>query len=421
MTATHSARMQEKTPIESFDVVVIGAGPAGSVSSALLRQNGYKVLVLEKEYFPRFSIGESLLPQCMEYLEQANMLDAVKKGTFQYKNGAAFSRGDEYEYFDFREKFSPGWGTTFQVQRDCFDKILADESQKQGVQIRFGHALVACEEIPNARLLTALDEDNQQYQVSAKFVLDASGFGRVLPKMLKLEKDSALAPRKSIFTHIEDNIVCPQYDRDKILITVHPKLPEVWYWLIPFSNGRCSLGVVAPTEVIDEIGTEPLACLQQLVSEGGRLANILEHAVYDTQVRSLGSYSCDVTSLYGKRYALLGNAGEFLDPIFSSGVTIAMTSASLAAAAVHKELSGQSPDWESEYADALKVGVKTFKEFVEGWYDQRFQQVVFSKQKSEGITKMISSILAGYAWDKENPYVKTPSRLSTLSEICKSA
>ncbi|MDO6566965.1 NAD(P)/FAD-dependent oxidoreductase [Alteromonas sp. 1_MG-2023] len=403
---------------EIFDIVVIGAGPAGAVSSALLNKKGYRVLVIEKQHFPRFSIGESMLPQCMTYLEQAGMLDAVEKAQFQYKNGAAFCRGNEYEHFDFREKFSPGWGTTFQVQRDSFDKILADESAKQGVTFRYGHTLTDCVMNDTLRELTVQTEQHDTYKVQARFVLDASGFGRVLPKLLNLEKPSTLGSRKSVFTHVKDNMDAPDFDRNKILITVHPKISEVWFWLIPFSNGRSSVGVVAPPAVLESMQGSPIECLQQLITEGGKLATFLKNAEFDTQCRTLGSYSCDVTSLYGDGYALLGNAGEFLDPIFSSGVTIALTSASLASEVVDKQLSGLQPDWNAEYAQKLKVGVNTFKEFVEGWYDERFQNVVFSKQKSENITRMISSILAGYAWDTENPYVRNPSRLTTLAQLC---
>src|SRR6478735_5095943 len=108
------------------EVLIIGAGPAGSVAAALLHRQGRQVLVLEREQFPRFSIGESLLPQSMEYLEQAGMLRDVVEAGFQFKNGAAFAWGDKYTAFDFRDKFSDGWGTTYQVQRGTFDKVLAD-------------------------------------------------------------------------------------------------------------------------------------------------------------------------------------------------------------------------------------------------------------------------------------------------------
>ena len=393
-----------KAQDEHYDVVVIGAGPSGSVASALLNKKGYRVLILEKEYFPRFSIGESLLPQCMTYLEQAGMLAAVEDAKFQFKNGAAFGRGDEYQFFDFREKF---------------DKILADEAQKQGVEVRFGHSLCAFETVNKLGCLTVLGEDNLEYKLTTDFVLDASGFGRVLPKMLKLEKPSTLSDRSAIFTHIQDNIVCDTYDRNKILITVHPEHSEIWYWLIPFSNGRASLGVVIPQAQLDKMSGEPIDKLQQLVAQGGKLGEILAHANYDIDVKTLGSYSCDVTQLYGDNYALLGNAGEFLDPIFSSGVTIAMTSAGLAAETLDKQLSGQQPDWEICFSEPLKAGINTFKEFVEGWYDERFQTVVFSKHKNQNVTRMLSSILAGYAWDTKNPYVKSPARLTTLAELCR--
>lgn len=120
-----------------FDVIIIGAGPSGALASALLVKKGYRVLVLEKERFPRFSIGESLLPQCMAYLEEANMLRAVHDEGFQLKNGAAFQFRSALTDFDFRRKLSPGWGTTYQVQRARFDQILADQAVTIGADIRY--------------------------------------------------------------------------------------------------------------------------------------------------------------------------------------------------------------------------------------------------------------------------------------------
>lgn len=402
-----------------FDIIVIGAGPSGAVAAALLNKKGYRVLIIEKTHFPRFSIGESLLPQCMTYLEQAGMLQAVEQARFQFKNGAAFTRGEHYTDYDFTEKFTEGRGTTFQVPRDQFDKILADEAEKQGVEVRYGHQLTAIDFDKDNATLTVNNEHADSYSVSACFVLDASGFGRVLPKLLGLEKSSTLFKRTALFTHIEDNINNPRYDRDKILITVHPDHHEIWYWLIPFSNGRSSIGVVVPQHHLDNMEGDADTKLKQLISEGRLLADFLAHAKYDEDVRSIGGYSSDVTSLYGDKFALLGNAGEFLDPVFSSGVTIALTSASLAADVVDRELSGAKPDWEACFSHPLKVGVNTFREFVEGWYDKRFQDVVFSPIKNDSVTRMISSVLAGYAWDNKNPYVKNPARLTTLATVCR--
>src|SRR3954467_9765749 len=114
---------------EKCDVLVIGAGPAGSVAAALLRKQGRQVLVVEREQFPRFSIGESLLPQSMDFLEQAGMLQAVVEHGFQFKNGASFVCGERQTAFDFRDKHSPGWGTTYQVQRADFDHLLAQQAE----------------------------------------------------------------------------------------------------------------------------------------------------------------------------------------------------------------------------------------------------------------------------------------------------
>jgi len=405
---------------KEFDVVVIGAGPSGAVVSALLNKKGYRVLVLEKEHFPRFSIGESLLPQSMEFLEQADMLTAVEDADFQFKNGAAFTYGDKYEMIDFREKFTEGRGTTFQVQRDRFDKILADEAQKQGVDIRYGQMVTEFnfDADSDEAILSVQDESGDGYEVCARFALDASGFGRVLPRLLSLDLPSKLAARTSLFTHIQDNISNSKFDRNKILITVHPVHHDIWYWLIPFNNGRSSVGVVAPEEFLEGLAGDAGVKLRTLISEAGMLATVLDGADFDTPVGTINGYSCDVKQLYGDGFALLGNAGEFLDPVFSSGVTIALKSASLAAYVVDRQLAGLQPDWDSEFVEPLKQGVNTFREFVEGWYDGCLQDVIFSENKGNDVKRMISSILAGYVWDVENPYVKNPSRLGTLAEIC---
>ena len=152
----------------SFDVTIIGAGPAGSLASALLNKMSHKVLVLERQHFPRFSIGESLLPQCMELLERAGMLTAIEDAGFQLKNGARFCRGDKQDSFDFSEKFSSGWDTTFQVQRDRFDEILAKEARRQGVEIRFGHTLTDFESMADRARLEVEDESGKSYRIETR-------------------------------------------------------------------------------------------------------------------------------------------------------------------------------------------------------------------------------------------------------------
>ena len=143
------------------DVIIIGAGPSGSIAAAQLCQKGYDVVVLEKQHFPRFSIGESLLPQCMSFIESSGMLPAVEEANFQFKNGAAFRLGDQYTEFDFTEKFSPGWGTTFQVQRGKFDHILAQQAEQCGARMFYGHEITAVNTGKQAHL-TGLDRSGRE-------------------------------------------------------------------------------------------------------------------------------------------------------------------------------------------------------------------------------------------------------------------
>ena len=408
--------------LESADILIVGAGPAGSVAAALLRRQGRQVLVIEREQFPRFSIGESLLPQSMQYLEEAGMLRAVVEAGFQYKNGAAFMKNGVYTDFDFREKHSEGWGTTYQVQRADFDHLLAKEAQKQGAEIRFRHEVLNIElGRPGGRsLVTVKDPDGEQYQVDAGFILDASGFGRILPRLLNLETPSNFPVRGAIFTHVADGIV-PQagFDRNKIRVTVHPKHTNVWFWTIPFAGGRCSLGVVAETAFLEQYKGSPTERLQMIVAEEPSLADLLKNAAWDTPARQIVGYSANVERLWGEGYALLGNAGEFLDPVFSSGVTIAVRSASLAAAALKRQFAGEAVDWQADYGAPLRRGVDTFRAFVESWYKGGFQTIIFHERQQPEIRRMISAILAGYAWDQSNPYVKeTARRLAALEATC---
>ena len=405
---------------EQHKVVVIGAGPSGSIAAAILQRKGHSVLVLERQQFPRFSIGESLLSHCLDFIEEAGMLDAVEQAGFQLKHGAAFGWGERYAEFDFRDKFTEGKGTTYQVRRADFDKLLADEAERQGVEIRYLEEIIAVDFSGDKPQLTVRRlADQSEYVIRCEFVLDASGYGRVLPRLLDLEAPSSFPVRKAVFTHVQDNITDPQFNREKILITTHPEFRDVWYWSIPFSDGFCSLGVVAHESRYADRPEDLEACLKEFVNEAPNLKRIFKDAVWSQPFRTMGGYSANVKALHGKGFALLGNAAEFLDPVFSSGVTIGMRSSSMAANLLDKQLRGESVDWENQFAVPLKKGVDTFRTYVDGWYSTEFQDVIYYPHAQADIKRMISSILAGYAWDTANPYVAdSRRRLSVLAELC---
>ncbi|WP_293206322.1 NAD(P)/FAD-dependent oxidoreductase [Parvibaculum sp.] len=403
------------------DVVIIGAGPAGSVAAALLASAGFEVEVLERAHFPRFSIGESLLPQAMEWLAEADLLRDVVEAGFQHKNGAIFRLGDKEERFDFRAKSAEGWGTTYQVRRDKFDELLARGAERKGAKILFGQTVTAMRPHSETPSLTVRDEAGTEREVTARFVLDASGFGRVLARLLDLESPTGFPNRMSIFTHVEDNIPPSAYDRNKILITVNPHNSQIWYWLIPLADGLCSIGAVGAPEHITPYGATREEQLSALVAESGLMSELLVNAKRVRDVGEISGYAARVSSLTGEGYALLGNAGEFLDPVFSSGVTIALKSALLASHALIRHLRGEAPDWDAEFAAPLSRGVETFRAYVSGWYDGTLQKIIFNQPAANAgqVKAMITSVLAGYAWDEQNPFVRNPQKyLSMVEELC---
>nr|WP_230979462.1 NAD(P)/FAD-dependent oxidoreductase [Steroidobacter gossypii] len=405
--------------MEQRDVIVIGAGPSGAIASALLNKQDWNVLVLEGQRFPRFSIGESLLAHCLDFVDEAGMLPAVERADFQFKNGAAFVRGDEYGDFDFGDKFTPGRNSTYQVQRAAFDKVLADEAQKQGVEIRYETRVTAVDNSGDMPRVRAVDPTGAEYEVQGKFLLDASGFGRVLPKLLNLEMPSNFPVRNAVFTHVADGAAPGSFDRNKIQVIVHPQHRDVWFWLIPFANGRCSLGCVARKEFFENYPAPLDERLKKLASEEPFLTRVLANATWDTPARELSGYAANVRSMHGKGFALLGNAAEFLDPVFSSGVTIAMRSASMAAGLLNRQLRGETVDWTGDFEIPLRKGVDTFRAYVKAWYDGRFQDIMFAKNQPAGIRSMICAILAGYAWDESNPFVAEPERrLDMVAKLC---
>lgn len=403
---------------ETVDVTIIGAGPSGAVAAALLRKAGHSVLVLEREHFPRFSIGESLLPQSMAYLEEAGMLRPVVEAGFQYKNGAQFVWRDQVSSFDFRDKHSPGWGTTYQVERAKFDALLIQCATDQGAEVRFGHTVLAMEP-GDAPVLEVADEHEARYAVQSRFVLDASGFGRVLPRLLDLEAPTGLPTRSAIFSHVRDGLALDVFDRDKICIATHPERRDVWFWMIPLAGGRSSVGCVAEAAFLDVAEADREARLRALIRTEPTLRRLIGDAPFLMPVRQISGYAANVARLHGPGYALLGNAGEFLDPVFSSGVTIALRSAHLAVDVLKRKLGGATVDWQAEYDVPLRKGIDTFRAFVERWYTGELQDIIYYPHQAPAIRRMISAVLAGYAWDESNPYVSDPvRRLNVLHEMC---
>ena len=405
---------------QQTDIAIIGAGPAGATMAALLADRGWRVTVLERSHFPRFAVGESLLPRCMDALEAAGMLHAVEHAGYQVKRGVTFTENDRDTSFTFDDQFTPGWSWTWQVLRADFDHRLALEAERRGAALRFGRTVESVDfSVPGAPRLQVAADDDTRTELGARFVCDASGFARVLPRLLDLDRPGRAPSRAALFTHVADHIDDADYQRDRILIGIHPEQPDVWYWLIGLAGGRASVGVIGPREWIHGIDGTPAERLQHCVAREPRLARLLAKADFDSRVGQTENYAYDIAALHGPDFALLGNAAGFVDPIFSSGVTIALESALRAVEPIDAQLRGAAVDWDAQFEAPIRAGQRVFTSFIAAWYRGALKDVFFNPAPDPAIRTMLSSILAGYVWDTDNPYVARPERrLETLCQLC---
>ncbi len=390
---------------EQVDVLVIGAGPSGTVAASIIKKAGFTVKIVEKLKFPRFVIGESLLPRCMEALEEAGFLDAVKERGFQEKFGAKFVKNGKICDYFFADQFTEGWSWTWQVPRAEFDKILADCCEQMGIPVCYETTVTGIEFNGADSVTTVEDVDGNKSQIAARFIVDGSGYGRVIPKLFNMDKPSNLPPRKAFFTHVVDTKRTMDDEPNRITIIVHQY--GIWIWVIPFSNGITSVGFVGEPKFFEATqGGTPEEQLRTLLATEPYLSERMKDVEFLFEPKVLESWSTTTSKFYGDGFVLTGNVTEFLDPVFSSGVTLATVSSQTAAKLVIKKLNGEEVDWETEYTEPMMQGVNTFRSFVMAWYEGTLDTIFFADNQVSRIKSMICSVLAGYVWDLKNPYVK---------------
>lgn len=400
----------------NFDIIVIGAGPAGTIAACKLMKEGFTVKIVEKMEFPRFVIGESLLPHCMDYLDELGLLKCIEDLKFQVKSGACFYQNEKICDFRFDNQFTePSWKYTYQVKRADFDLALAKETEKKGADLEFNAEVLNVTTSPTIQTLQYRDVANVEHTLTCRYVVDASGYGRVLPRMFDLEVPVPSPPRSAIFSHLDDS------NRTEIAgnnIFVHSFNNNTsWIWCIPFSDGTCSVGVVGNTDFVNECAENNGQKYKDLVSSFPGLHDRFVQTEYKFEPRMVTNYSVSVKQLYGEGYILCGNSTEFLDPIFSSGVTLAVSSGYKAANLVAEHLKGNAVNFE-DYSVELQKGIEVFRSYVDGWYDGSLQNIFFSENTNEDFKKQICSVLAGYIWDETNPFVrKHATILKTLNHV----
>lgn len=387
------------------DVLVIGAGPSGTVAASHVHQGGLSVRIVEKQRFPRFVIGESLLPRCMESLESAGFLPALESVGFQKKDGARFVYNGQVCDFDFNRQFSQGWTWTWQVPRAEMDQVMAQECERQGIPVDYETEVVEIGFEPDHSITRIRRATGEEEEIKARFIIDGSGYGRVIPRLLHLDRPSHQPPRKSILCHLGDPLRGEGSQAQRITIYVQEK--KTWIWVIPFSNGTTSLGFVSDPDFFDSLPQDPREAYRALLQSEPELARRFDPVDFQFEPRVLQGWSVRTERLYGPGFVLTGNATEFLDPVFSSGVTLAVVSAERAGKLLVRQLArGEAVDWETEYTQFIQQGVDVFRTYVNAWYDGTLLDVFFAPRPNEENRSRICSVLSGYVWDQGNTFVR---------------
>ncbi len=390
------------------DVLIIGGGPAGSIAAIKLGKAGYSVELVEKVKFPRFVIGESLLPRCNELLDESGILDVVKNADFQFKGGVAFeNEEDGIKVINFEHNMGQNHNSSFQVRREIFDKLLLDQAQKAGANITMESEVTAYDKEEN--VVTVIHKDGNKEQYHTKKVIDASGYGRVLPRLLDLDSDSNLELRNAIFCRVENDIRPKDYTEGYIYVYVVGD-NDAWIWNIPLSSTETSVGIVCSDEYYKSFNMTKDEFWDYIIKTNPNAQKRYADARKINEVGFIGGYSSNVKKMFGENFVMVGNATEFLDPVFSSGVTLALESGVKAANLIIQEFEGHKVDWQSEYQDYMMVGVNVFREYVAAWYDGRLQDILFTKKPTaDKIERKIVSVLSGYVWDEKNMFVHSPT------------
>lgn len=403
-----------KPRLLTADVLVIGAGPAGCLAAAQLRRAGLSVIVVEREYFPRFVIGESLLTRCNELLHEAGLLTAIEARGYNIKRGVSFRRNDEENRICFADGLSGDWPTSFQVPRDDFDQTLATAVRGMGADLYFGQEVQAAStELGRALLPTRDLESGETSTFEGKMLLDCSGYGRVLARLFELELASPLPSRAACFTHVFGDVRDEGDRAGDIWVVSHPD--GGWMWVIPFSNGRTSVGWVGDTAALDARAGTDRERLRAIIEEDPNVSLRMAQAAAVLPTRRIAGYSRKIREWYGPGWVIAGNAGDFLDPVFSSGVALAMESASIAARLTVRQLAGETVDWEGQYRQVMQSAVGVFRGMVEAWYRGDLPELIYASVDSPAARSMITSVLSGYALNPRNPLVRdTPAMITGL-------
>lgn len=381
-----------------FDFAVAGGGPAGSAAAISLAQRGHSVVLFERETFPRFHIGESLLSTANDAFATLGVAERIAAACFPEKWGARLLTADGQSgrgvnFSDVREVTRP---QTYQVCREEFDRILIERARESGADVRQGHRVSACEFLSDGVVLDVVPDDGQPSRVRVRALVDATGREGLIARKLGLRTEEPRLANIAIFSHYTG---VPRLAGDRPDdIRLIARSDSGWFWLIPISKELMSVGVVLPKNRFLQLpaGT-PEEKLAGTFADTPAVAELMRNAERQWPVRVEKDFSYSASTYAGDRWLLVGDAGSFLDPVFSTGVSVALESGIEAAVELDRALKSGSFSVRTfaAFSRRQRKRYESFRRFVVGFYTPQFKDIFFDPEPPNHIFRAVVTVLAG--------------------------
>jgi flavin-dependent dehydrogenase len=376
-----------------YDVAIVGGGPAGSVAGAVLARSDHRVVILEKEAFPRFRVGESLLPASSDTFERIGVKEKLDRGGFLIKHGGEISSacGTARGIYLFRNGINARWKTSYQVDRSKFDQVLLDHARDSGCEVR--HQVTVNEvQFSNDEVVLSLNGSGES--VHAKYLIDCSGRTALLANQLQLKLPYPHLRKFSVFAYYQGPPLPPDPEAS---LTRMIRAHDCWYWVIPMAEGKWSVGVVMDHERFRSLRLSPEEAFEHCVRQQPEVYNRIGEAKRFTPVRATADFSYRVKTMFGNRWLMAGDAAGFIDPVFSSGVYIATYSGEQAAIAGQTALTRPAARRKafSRYQRLVEERFATYLKLSSGWYTQEFIEIFLQPRGRINLAPAISFVLGG--------------------------
>ncbi|MDB6154356.1 MAG: monooxygenase FAD-binding protein [Chthoniobacteraceae bacterium] len=377
-----------------YDVAIIGGGPSGSTAATFLARQGHKVIVLEREQFPRFHIGESLLPHSMEAFERLGVVEKLD-ARFLPKYGAEIttSCGTNSAKIFFKDGLCAKHDRAYQVTRSEFDKLLLDHAAENGAAVLEKTSVESLDFGPDEVGINIKTEDETR-KVRARYLLDCSGRGSIVGQYFKLKQNYANLKKFSVFAHYEN------VGRDEGITGSFIRLirgSDRWFWMIPLTPTKMSIGIVLDIVDFKALKKAPEQVLEDAIREQPQIWSRMTNATRVTEVHSASDYSYRNTSLLGDRWLLAGDAAGFIDPIFSTGVFLGIRSGEQAAHALHAALKNplvRAAEFRKYEKNVNRV-MDLYLRFISNWYKPQFAEVITNPTHRLKLAATVNAVLAG--------------------------